>query len=76
MDEEVYPIIGELKAFLNEMGWVVRYESCGASDRGLFGEDATSVAIPMIAGFMYAKTMDEIAKRKEGEDDDDGQGAT
>lgn len=70
-NEEVYPIIGELRAFLDEMGWVIRHESCEASDRGVYGEDATHFAVPMIAGFMYAKTMDEIANRKEERDDDD-----
>ena len=75
--ENEYQIIGEFRTFLKEMGWVVRWESEEAEKRGMFGEDATETAVPLIAGFMYAKTVDEIAKRKEEEaNDGNEQGAT
>lgn len=64
--ERTYPIIEELREFLKDNGWVIRYESCQAAERGMYGEEVTDFAAAMIAGWMLCKAGQE---RKEDGDD-------
>jgi len=43
----------QLLVFMKRNGWVVRYESPGAEERKLFGDDATPFAAPLIVGFLF-----------------------
>lgn len=73
--EKEYPLIGELREFLKENGWVIRYESCRAAERGKYGEEVTDFAAAMIAGWMLCKAQ-QMGKENNDDDRGDGEGAT